>query len=104
MMGVSFTEVQQAREERAKLRSALRETLKAKRSEIRELKAEMAQSKAEDREERRQKLLASGARLVGSYVLYQSSKRFVLVPADPNVPETKGEIALLSAILSTLNA
>lgn len=103
MNGISFAEVQKAREERNALRREVRETLRVKRAEVRALKAEITASKAEDREERRMALLANGATLVGTYVLAKSAKRFTLVPADPTVPETKGEIALLAAILPTLS-
>lgn len=103
MSGVSFAEVSNARKEAATLRSQLRDRLKAVRAEAKSLKAEIIESKSEDRAAYQTKALADGGKRIGCYVVKTSGKRFTLIPDNPAVPVTKGEAVFLTAILSTLN-
>ena len=97
---VTYSDIQAAKKESAELRAMLRQDLKAARAKVRDLKAQVDASKAEDRAAMQTKALADGGKRHGAYVIRESGKRFTMIPDDPAVPVTKGERVLLAAILT----
>ncbi len=102
MSTVTYTDVMNAKAEANSLRSLIRTELKTKRAEIRVLKTQLIESKAEDRTALQTRMMADGAQRVGAYVVKTSGKRFTMVPDNPAIPVTKGEASFLTAILSSL--
>jgi len=102
-MSVTYTDIVNARTEAANLRSLIRAELKVKRAEVKNLKAQLVESKADDRAALQARMLADGGQRIGAYVVRTSGKRFTLVPNDPTIPVTKGEATFLAAILSSLH-
>jgi hypothetical protein len=102
MSTVTYTDVMNAKSEAASLRSMIRTELKTKRAEIRVLKTQLIESKAEDRTALQTRMMADGGKRIGAYVIKTSGKRFTMVPDSPALPITKGEASFLSAILSSL--
>ena len=101
---VTYSDIQAAKKESAELRAMLRQDLKAARAKVCDLMAQVNASKAGDRAAMQTKALADGGKRIGAYVVSESSKRFTMIPDDPAVPVTKGERALLAAILTGISA
>lgn len=102
MSTVTYSDVMSAKAEAKSLRALLADEIKVKRAEIRVLKTQLIESKAEDRTALQTRMLADGGERIGAYVIKANSKRFTMVPDDPSVPITKGEAAFLTVVLSSL--
>ena len=102
MSTVTYSDVMSAKAEAKSLRALLADEIKVKRAEIRVLKTQLIESKAEDRTALQTRMMADGGKRIGVYVIKTSGKRFTMVPDDPAVPVTKGEASFLTAILSSL--
>lgn len=103
MTGISYREIEQAKAREMTLRAALRENLKVKRAEVRELKGQLIAMKADDRAAQYAAILADGGTEYGGrYAVKMSGRRGVIVPKDASQPVTRGDASLIKLILASL--
>lgn len=103
MTGISYREIEQAKAREAALRSQLRNDLKIKRAEVRELKGQLIAMKADDRSAMYSAILADGGKeYAGRYAVKLNGKRGTICPKDASQPVTRGDAALIRLILASL--
>ena len=103
MTGISYREIEQAKDREVSLRAQLRADLRAKRAEVKALKVQLVSMKAEDRSAQYAAILADGGTEYGGrYAVKMSGKRGVIIPKDASQPVTRGDSALIRLILSSL--
>ena len=104
MTGISYREIEQAKERERSLRAQLRADLKVKRQEVRTLKGQLLAMKSEDRSAQYAAILADGGtEYCGRYAVKMSGKRGVIVPKDAAQPVTRGSADLIKIILQSLS-
>lgn len=103
MTGISYREIEEAKNREMTLRAQLRADLKAKRQEVRTLKGQLIAMKADDRSAMYAAILADGGtECCGRYAVKLNNKRGTIVPKDAAQPVTRGDSALIRLILSSL--
>ena len=103
MTGISYREIEEAKNREMTLRAQLRADLRAKRAEVKALKVQLVSMKAEDRSAQYAAILADGGTEYGGrYAVKLSGRRGIIIPKDAAQPVTRGDASLIKIILASL--